>query len=105
MQDSQLLESQVFWLRDYVCTQEFADSAGASYVQALRFLQADQRSDFWYYSEQDVLEEIAKMKPEFKSEILSPTITFETLAGRVARQTGLELIGEAAEVTIYSNGW
>lgn len=106
MQNSQSLETQsAFKLWDYVGVQEFADFAGATYAQALRFLQADQRTDFLYYSEGDVLEEIAQMKSEFKAEIECPTITFETLAGKVARQTGLELIGEPTEVTIYSNGW
>jgi hypothetical protein len=90
-----------FALWDYVDVQEFADFAGAGYVQALRFLQSDRRCEEYWYSEADVLEEIEKMKAEFKSDMESPNQ--ETFAGQVARDTGLELVGEPA--MIYSHGW
>jgi hypothetical protein len=88
-------------LWDYIDIQEFANFAGSSYVQALKYLHLDQRCEFYYYSEGEVLEEIEKMKAEFKEEMQNPNE--ETFAGKVARETGLELIGEPA--MIYSNGW
>jgi hypothetical protein len=90
-----------FRLWDYVDVQEFADFAGISYNRALAFVQADQRCEYYYYSEEEVLEEISKMKSELRSSV--GYSEQETFAGKVARETGLILVGEAS--SIYTHGW
>jgi hypothetical protein len=92
---------KTFKLWDYIDVQEFADFARISYNRALAFVQADQRCEYYYYSKQEILEEISKMKAELSSDV--GYSVQETFAGKVARETGLTLVGEAS--VIYTHGW
>lgn len=66
-----------------------------------RFYFADQRSEYIYYSEAQVEEAVKEMVLEFVQDLTIPVQ--QTFAGKVAQETGLELIGEPHQ--IISHNW
>jgi hypothetical protein len=83
-------EANCVKLIDYIGYQDFADFAGVAYISAQRWVQADQRSEEIAYSEAEAIEIVNKMKQEFRRAVVPQ----ETIAGKTARLTGLELVGE-----------
>lgn len=67
----------------------------------IKFFWSDERSDYWYYTKvqcQDVIQEMIK---EFLEDVSG--VPCKTFVGRVAEETGLDLIGEPTE--IYPCTW
>lgn len=67
----------------------------------IRFFWSDERSDYWYYTELQCQDTIQEMMQEFIEDMSE--VSCKTFAGRIAEETGLELIGEPAE--IYPCNW
>lgn len=65
-----------------------------------KFFWADERSDFWYYSVEQCQEVIAEMLKQFIEEETNEA--YLTFAGITARDCGLELIDEPAEINYSS---
>lgn len=70
-----------------------------------KFFWADERSEFWYYSKTQCLKVLEEIKVQFIQEVFPSQQKVYTPAGRVARDTDLELIGEPTSYTVQSNGW
>lgn len=62
----------------------------------VRFWNAAQEPEWVYYSKQEALDTIEAMKREFLEDLQGEPE--ETFAGRIARETGLELVGEPKQI-------